>query len=114
MKQKVKNPTPVTKEEVTDIIKKELLSYPKKDDLKERLTASQNALRNEMKYEFSLMREELNQKLSQFTSRILTAIDPLLQELKTRQQEREVVAGQIRRVESNVDDLTKKGNQTRT
>ena len=130
MKQKVKNQTPITKAELTKTLK----YYPTKEDLKaaekklkeeliqaqarsnnkldkkfvERFTKGQAASRAESDYKFSLMQENLDAKFSKFTNLILTAIDPLLKELKTRQQEREIVAGQITRVEGDVENLKKR------
>ncbi|MEK7571331.1 MAG: hypothetical protein AAB553_03575 [Patescibacteria group bacterium] len=84
-------------------LKKALNDYPTKKDLSDRLTASQNALRAEMKYDFSLMKEDIMAEMSKFTNRVLTAIDPLLKELETRQQDRELATAQVKKIEERME-----------
>ncbi len=126
--------TPLTKENLTDVLKKELSNYATKDDLKkelsnyatkadlkkelsnyptkdylnERLTAFQNAFRTEMRHEYSIMREELMSGMSKFTDLILTAIDPLLKELETRREDRELGTAQMEEVKTRVNNHEKR------
>lgn len=76
-KQTAKNP--LTKEELTDVLK----DYPAKDDLNQRLTVSQNAFRTELEYRFQLMRDEIHAEFTQFKDLILNITDPLLKEIET-------------------------------
>src|SRR5579862_7813734 len=108
MKQKTADKIQVTIQE----LKKTLKYYPAKEELKnaekrlrselseaareleiklekkfvDRMVAGQSASRAESDYKFSVMQADLEVKFSKFTNRILTAIDPLLKELKTRQE----------------------------
>lgn len=123
MKQKTNNKTPVTKEEVTDILK----DYPTKKEVDEafknsekqirqafdkkladRLIKNENAFRTEIQHEFSVMNEKWEQRFSKFTNLILTAIDPLIQDMKIRQQEREIAAGQVAEIRIDVNDHEKR------
>ena len=93
--------SPVTKTELKEVLK----DYPTKDELSERLEKSFAAFRVEMHYEMTNMEERLNEKISSFSNRILTAIDPLLRELETRQQDREIAAAQMRNFEERLTKL---------
>lgn len=93
-----------TKTDLKKEIKKALQDYPTKDDLSERLTASQNAFRVEIDYKLKMMNEDIRTTMSTFTNRILTAIDPLLRELETRQQDREIAAAQMTDVHNRLDN----------
>ena len=89
-------------------LRKELSNYPTKDDLDNRFLENQKAFRIEMRYEFSVMEEKLLNKMSKFTNLILTAIDPLLRELETRQQDREIATAQIKNIEEQIDNHEKR------
>ncbi len=78
MREKTTNKTPLTKEELIDVLK----NYPTKDDLTERLTSSQEAFRKELDYKFQIQDENWKRRFSKFANQILTAIDPLLGEIK--------------------------------
>ena len=123
MKQKTKNKAPVTKEEITDILK----SYPSKRDvdatfkkseeqiekifdqrLAERLIKSQESFRKELAYRFEMQDEKWDRRLNKFANLILTSIDPPLKELKTRQQEWEIVTGQIADVKNDIKNHEKR------
>lgn len=88
MKQKIKNTSPVTKDELSD-----------------RLNASFEAFRQENNHNFQVMMDRFDERFSKFTSLILTAIDPLLKELETRREDREISTAQTRRIEEDVEDL---------
>lgn len=98
IKQELKNYT--TKEELQKILN----HYPTQKDLSEKMTTSQHAFRAEIRYEFSLIREDLQTTLSTFASRIFTAIDPLLAELENRQQDREIANAQMKDVQIRLDE----------
>lgn len=111
MKQKNTNSTQsndyATKQDLKTLetaIKKELKNYPTKDDLSDRLTASQNAFRIEIDHKFTVMRRELRDDMSKFTNLILTAIDPLIKDMETRRQESAIAAEQIREIRERLDD----------
>ena len=91
-----------------DDLKNVLKNYPTKNDLGNRLLASQKVFRIEMQHEFSVMEEKIMDKMSKFTSLILTAIDPLLKELETRQQDREISTAQINNIEGQIDNHEKR------
>lgn len=94
-----------TKKELKKELKIALENYPTKDELSDRLEKSFAAFRKENDHQFALMREEMHTTISQFTNRILTAIDPLLRELETRQQDRELAAAQMRNFEERLTKL---------
>jgi hypothetical protein len=115
---------PVTEKKLREILKdypteeklrKILKDYPTKKDLdnilNKRLTDSQNAFRIENDYKFNLMREEFRAEFSKFANLILTAIDPLLKELETRQQDRELTTAQIEEVRARINDHEKRINK---
>lgn len=110
MKQKT-NITPVTKVELTKILK----NYPTKEEvdaafkkseegirqsfdkkIADRLIASENAFRVEIDHKFELMMDKFDEKFSKFTNLILTAIDPLIKDLETRREDRELAAAEMR------------------
>lgn len=108
MKQKTNNQSPVTKEELTEILK----DYPTKNDfgkfeekISKRLNASFEAFRQENNHNFQMMMDRFEERFSKFTNLILTAIDPLLKEIETRREDREIGTAQIKRIEDDVEDL---------
>ncbi len=110
MKQKVNTSSPVTEDRLKDILKESEERLEEKLDKKfaERLEASQKAFRMEMRYEYSVMKEDISRDMSKFTNLILTAIDPLLKELETRQQDREIGTAQIKNIKGDVENLKKR------
>ena len=108
MKQKTTNNNPVTEEQLIEVLK----DYPTKADLKrelnDRLTKSQNAFRQEMRHEFSMMNEQWERRFTTLLNQMHSLIDPLLQETKTRQQEREITSAQKSAVRATVDDIEKR------
>ena len=112
MKQNI-NDTQTTKSDLNKLEKKlkkgfkdEFDSYDKK--LTKRLLDSQEAFRKELYYKFQIQDDNWDRRFTKFANQILTAIDPLLQELKTRQQEREIAAAQITYVRDTVNDHEKR------
>lgn len=103
MKQKSVDNQPVTKKELLEILN----NHPTKDELSERLDKSFEAFRQENAYQFQMMREELQTTMSTFTNRILTAMDPLMKNLQTREQESAILAAQMKHTQAEttvVDD----------
>lgn len=113
--------TPLTK----DDLKKELSNYPTKQDLKnelsnyptkqdlnnelnERFSTFHNALSIEMDYKFKIMREDISRDISKFTNLIFTTFDPLLKELETRRQDREIAAAQMEDTNIRINDHEKR------
>jgi len=91
-------------EELEKRMDKKFEEQDKKFDekLDRRFTAFENAFRAEMDHKFEMFKEEIHEMMSGFTNRILTAIDPLLQELETRQQDRTLTTAQM----SELRDIT--------
>lgn len=114
MTQKSFDNSPVTKKELKEILKsypsKKYLkeNYPTKDDLSERLNDSFEAFRQETNYNFQMMMDRMDEKFSKFTNQILLAIDPLLKELETRQQDREIATAEMRGVKTEITNLKKR------
>lgn len=93
-----------TKNDLKKELKKELGNYPTKEDLSQRLTASQDAFRTEMRYEFSIMKEEILAGMSKFTNLILTAIGPVLKEIETRPEDHEIGTAQMEEVKTSISN----------
>lgn len=102
--------TPLTKEDLKEELKQSEERQEKKFDQKlaKRLTDSFTAFRAENKYEFSLTREELTTTMSKFTDLIFTAIDPLLKEIETRREDREIGTAQMEEVKTRIHDHEKR------
>lgn len=101
MKQKAINTSPVTKEELKAILK----DYPTKTDLSERLNAGFEAFRQENNHNFQMMMDRFDERFSKFTNLILNAIDPLLKDLETRREDREIAAAEMRDIKARLAKL---------
>ena len=88
MKQKTTNNNPVTEEELKEVLKEN----PTKDGLTKRLVDSQESFRKELHHQFEIQNENWEKRFNTLFNQINSIVDPLLQEIKTRQQEREIVA----------------------
>lgn len=66
------------------------------------------AIRSEIRFGFEQMYEKLEDRLTKHTSLILTTVDPLLKELETRQQDREIAANQSIKVSQKLDNHEKR------
>jgi hypothetical protein len=130
MKQKHADDSPVTKKELTEVLKdyptkkdlakvlsdyptkkdlaEVLNNYPTKKDLDERFSKFHKAFSAEMDHKFLLFEERIEQAFSVFTSRIITLIDPLLKELETRDQDRELTTAQTKSIKEDIADLKKR------
>ena len=101
MKQKVTNTAPVTKEELKEILK----DYPTKTELSERLNAGFEAFRQENNHNFQMMMDRFDERFSKFTNLILTSIDPLLKDLETRREDREIATAEMREIKQRLAKL---------
>jgi hypothetical protein len=101
MKQKIDNNTPVTKIELTEILK----DYPTKTDLDERFVKFQNAFHTKIDHKFIMMMGKFDEKFSKFANLMLTAIDPLIKDLETRREDREIATAQMREVKERLTKL---------
>lgn len=70
-----------------------------------RLNASIEAFRNEIQYQFQLQDERWERHFTAFESRMYTLVDPLLREMETRQQDRELTTAQIKDLDKRVTKL---------
>ena len=115
-------------------LKKELSNYPTKEDLKnvennlkkelkdseervedrldknftKRLLDSQNAFRLELQHQFLMQDKRWERRFTDFESRLITLIDPLLKDLETRNQERALAAAQMTTVQGDISNLDKR------
>ncbi len=112
MKQKIDSPL-ITEDRlkviVKDTINDSIEDYDQK--LTKRLLDSQEAFRKELDHKFEILDERWERRFTAFESRLLSVIDPLLQDIKIRQQEREIITGQISRVEGNIKNHEKRITQ---
>ncbi len=92
--------------------KDDLKNFATKDELSERLTKSSNALRREIEYMFQMQDEKWERRFIAFESRIITLIDPLLRELETRQQDREILTAWYADHEKRISTLEKQSKLT--
>ena len=92
----MKQKSGITKLVTQKYFKQELISLEKRLDKNssERLDNFAKAFRMEVQFMGQTIMENLDERLKKFTNRILTAIDPLLQELETRREEREITSDQ--------------------
>lgn len=101
---KQSNKHPVTKDELINVLQ----DYPSKKDLGECFTKFHIAFSAEMDHKFQISEEKWGMRFNAFADRILTAIDPLLQELETRQQDREIGTAQMEEVKSRIGNHEKR------
>jgi hypothetical protein len=112
MKQKNNSSEPLTK----TALKQELGAletrmdnkFITKDYLQKSFLSFAQAIRNEIRFGFEQMWDRLEQRLTKHTSLILTTIDPLLKELETRRQDREIASDQSIKVEKKLDNHEKR------
>lgn len=106
MKQKTTDQSPDTENRLKIILKKEFETYDQK--FTNRLLTSQEAFRKEIDRIFEMLDERWERRFTAFESRLITLIDPILQEIKTRQLEREIVTGQISETRDRIDNHEKR------
>jgi hypothetical protein len=96
--------TQLTKEDLIGTLK----DYPTKDDLSQRLTISQSAFRTELEFRFQLMRDDMHAEFREFKDLILNITDPLLKEIETRREDREIGTAQMEEVKTRIHDHEKR------
>jgi hypothetical protein len=117
MKQKTDNKTPVTKDDFVKLektlkkgfkkdLKNEFAIYDQK--LTNRLLDGHEAFRRELNYQFKIQNENWERRFNALLNQLHSIIDPLLQEIKTRQQGREIVVAQISDVRNTIDNHEKR------
>lgn len=102
MKQKNDPSNLVTK----DYFKKEL-----KKELNSTIDRLLKGIRREITFVVETVSEKFEQKFTKHTSLILTTVDPLLKELGTRREDREIAASQHAKLKSQVDNHEKRIQQ---
>lgn len=93
------------------MFKKELGAFEKrvdkrfitKDYLSNTIDRLLQGIRREITFTMETVAEKFDQKLTKHTSLILTTVDPLLKELETRQQDREISAEHSLRIQEQLD-----------
>ena len=109
---KQKSDSPLTK----DVFKQELGAFEKriekrsvtKDYLSNIIDMLLKGIRREFIFAIEGVVEKFEQKLTKHTSLILTTVDPLLKELETRREDREIATSQHSKLKSQVDNYGKR------
>jgi hypothetical protein len=108
MKRPIKADKPITKDDLQAVLTKyptkkdlqeALKDYPTKKDLSETLNISFAAFRNEIGHMFTVQNEQWEQRFAAFASQMHTLIDPLVKEMETRQQDREIATAQYKELQ---------------
>lgn len=105
MQQKNNSSNLVTK----DYFKKEL-----RKDLHDTIDRLLHGVRREITFSAEVITEKLELRLTKHTSLILTTIDPLLKELETRRQDREIASDQSIKVSQKLDNHEKELSSSNT
>ena len=79
-----------------------------KTELNDTIDRLLQGIRREITFSAETITEKLERKLTEHTSRILTTVDPLLKELETRRQDREIASEQSIRVAERIKDHEKR------
>jgi len=79
-----------------------------KKELHSTIDSLLEGIRREITFSAEVLTEKLERKLTQHTSLILTTVDPLLKELETRREDREITAEQYRGVTIKIDNHEKR------
>lgn len=109
---KQKNDSPLTK----NVLKYELgvlarhmdKRFITKDYLNNTIDMLLHGIRREFTFAIEGVVEKFNEKLTKHTSLILTTVDPLLKELETRREDREIAASQHSKLKSQVNNHEKR------
>ncbi len=92
-----------------DFLKKEFVTKDYfKTELNDTIDRLLQGIRQEITFSAEVITEKLEQRLTKHTSLILTTVDPLLKELETRQQDREIASDQSMKVEKKLDNHEKR------
>lgn len=97
-----------TKSDVQDILDKKLKNYPTNDDLNDRFSKLIKAFRQEEEFAHQQLKNEILDGVRIIVDRVMTTIDPLLQELETRRMDREIASDQSLRFRDELDDHEKR------
>jgi len=110
MKQKSDSPLTksVFKQELGALEKRMDKRFITKDYLNNTIDMLLQGIRREFTFTIEGVVEKFNEKLNKHTSLILTTVDPLLKELETRRQDREIAADQSIRVKQRLDNHEKR------
>lgn len=79
-----------------------------KDFLEKDLLGFSEAIRSEIRFGMNQISEIFDQKLTKHTDLILTTVDPLLKELETRREDREIGTEQYVKVVEKIGDHEKR------
>lgn len=107
MKQKIST-SPVTKKDVENILDAKLKNYPTKHDMDERFSKFASAFRVENEFEHAQLKDDILDGVRKIVSSVMSAIDPLLQELEIRREHREIESDQMLKVRDELDDHGKR------
>ena len=110
MKQKSDSPLTksVFKQELGALEKRMDKRFITKDYLSNTIDMLLQGIRREFIFATEGVVEKFEQKLTKHTSLILTTVDPLLKELETRRQDRELAAEHDRRINKKIYDHDKR------
>lgn len=78
--------------------------FVKKDFFERSIDNLLQDIRREITFSTEVVMERVETRLTKHTSLILTAIDPLLKELETRREDREIAASQHSKLKNQVDN----------
>ncbi len=79
-----------------------------KDYLSNTIDMLLQGIRREFTFAIEGVVEKFNEKLTKHTSLILTTVDPLLKELETRREDREIASSQSARIKDKIDNHEKR------
>lgn len=99
MKQKNTSSNLVTK----DFFRKEL-----REELNVTIERLLHGIRQEITFTIDTVTDKFEKKLNKHTSLILTTVDPLLKELETRREDREIAASQHSKLKNQVNNHEKR------
>lgn len=110
MKQKSDSPLTknVFKQELGALEKRMDKTFVTRDYLSNTIDMLLRGVRREFTFAIEGVVEKFNEKLTKHTSLILTTVDPLLKELETRREDREIATSQYSKLKNQVDNHEKK------
>lgn len=110
MKQKSDSPLTksVLKQELGLLEKRMDKKFITKDYLSNTIDMLLQGIRREFTFAIEGVVEKFNEKLTKHTSLILTTVDPLLKELETRREDREIAVSQHSKLKNQVNNHEKR------
>ncbi|KKQ28348.1 MAG: hypothetical protein US48_C0012G0001 [Candidatus Levybacteria bacterium GW2011_GWA2_37_36] len=102
MKQKNDSPQVLTKTYLDKALDERFGLYDKKMD--GRFDRLLQGIRREFTFAMETIAEKFDRKLTKRTNLILTTVDPLLKELETRREDREIVPSQSAEIKDKIDN----------